>query len=101
MPHLCHTCATPCCDPPPVLQVNALEKEFACTATVVDDDDDNEDAAAAAGLSGRSAMATLCVEVAKWRSEHRLIRLRFRVSTSFACTVGAPEVEVRPEEGLF
>ncbi|CAM9827312.1 unnamed protein product [Scytosiphon promiscuus] len=71
-------------------EVHQLEKEYACTVTVgggVDNDD-------AVGLSARPAVTWLCVEVANWRSKRRSIRLRFRVSTTFACTVGAPLVEV-------
>lgn len=48
-----------------------------------------------ADLGGVKGLAVLCVEVANWRSKQKLVRLRFRLSTAFACCVGAPEVEVR------
>ena len=49
----------------------------------------------AAGKGKGSGLAVLCIEVANWRSRQKLVRLRFRLSTSFACLVGPPEVEVR------
>lgn len=57
---------------------------YACTTTAVEEHGD----ASAKGV------AALCVEVANWRSKQKLMRLRFRISTSFACCSGSPEVEV-------
>lgn len=67
-------------------KVHDLEKKYACTVTVVE-----RDGASAAV----HRVAVLCVEVANWRSKQKLVRLRFGLSTSFACLVGAPQVEVR------
>lgn len=61
---------------------------YACTTTAVENDNDDDGSRA-------KGVAVLCVEVANWRSKHKLVRLRFRLSTPFACCVGAPEVEVR------
>ncbi|CAM9734442.1 unnamed protein product [Ectocarpus sp. 12 AP-2014] len=66
-------------------EVHDLEKKYACTVTVVD----QYVASAAVEIA-----AVLCVEVANWRSKQKLVRLRFGLSTSFACLVGAPRVEV-------
>lgn len=49
--------------------------------------------------SSIKGLVVLSIEVANWRSKQKLIRLRFRVSTSYACCVGAPEVEVRTSAG--
>ncbi|CAM9807662.1 unnamed protein product [Ectocarpus fasciculatus] len=66
-------------------EVHDLEKKYACTMTVVESDH------ASAVVQ---EVAVLCVEVANWRSKQKLVRLRFGLSTSFACLVGAPQVEV-------
>lgn len=68
-------------------QVHDLEKKYACTTKAL--------GGHGAGDGGVKGLAVLCVEVANWRSKQKLVRLRFRLSTSFACCVGAPEVEVR------
>ncbi|CAB1117618.1 unnamed protein product [Ectocarpus sp. CCAP 1310/34] len=65
-------------------EVHDLEKKYACTVAVVE-----HDGASAAVEKA----AVLCVEVANWRSKQKLVRLRFGLSTSFACLVGAPQVE--------
>lgn len=70
------------------VQVRDLEKKYAVTTAVLEEED---------GVASVKGVALLCIEVANWRSKQKLIRLRFRVSTSFACCVGAPEVEVRKD----
>lgn len=66
----------------PLHQVHELEKKYACTAFT-----SNFGETAVTG-------ATLCVELADWRS-HQQLRLRFRVAPFYACFVGEPEVEVK------
>lgn len=81
---------------PPTLQVYDIEKMYACTATAVEVVEEGDD-----GDAGAKGAAVLCVEVANWRSKQKLVRLRFGLSTSFACCVGAPEVEVRTIDRLI
>ncbi|CAM9308506.1 unnamed protein product [Ectocarpus fasciculatus] len=66
-------------------EVHDLEKKYACTMTVVESDHTS---------AVVQEVAVLCVEVTNWRSKQKLVRLLFGLSTSFACLVGAPQVEV-------